>query len=358
MMKKVLLTGLAVAGAALGYIGYLFLGPGTAFNSDRKPFYVHPREANKAAILADIESDSIVIRPGQFAWLADKMGYFNSIKPGKYTIEKGASVYSIIKLLRSGRQDVVKLVLGKMRKPDDLARRIGKQTFESDSTALQFLTNADSLKTFGLTPDTWMLAVIPNTYHITWSNTTGEVFRKLNAEKNKWWKNAGRAARLKEIGYSSQEVHILASIVEEETNKNDDKPLIASVYLNRLKAGMPLQADPTVRFGLKDFESNRVTFQDLKSPSPYNTYLNKGLPPGPICTPSVSSLEAVLEARPTSYLYFVAKPDFSGYSIFNSTYAEHMKDARVYQDSLKAWLVRKAAREKEAELLKKQTEQQ
>nr|MCU0395674.1 endolytic transglycosylase MltG [Chitinophagaceae bacterium] len=173
--------------------------------------------------------------------------------------------------------------------------------------------------------------------------STGTVLRKLKAESDKWWSRQERRNKAEAKGFSPEQIYAIASIVEEETNRAKDKPLVASVYINRLRRGMPLQADPTVRFARKDFESNRVTYEHLRTPSPYNTYLNKGLPPGPICIPSLSTIDSVLNAPNTEYLYFVAKPDFSGYSVFTTNFRDHSVAAKAYQESLNAWLQRKAA---------------
>jgi UPF0755 protein len=232
-----------------------------------------------------------------------------------------------------------------MRSQEELSQKMARY-FENDSaTIISFLQNKDSLAALGVNGDNWMTLLIQNTYNFYWTTEAGTVFRKLKVEKEKWWSKNDRKSAAQKLGFTPDEIYTIASIVEEETNMNADKPIVASVYMNRLKIGMPLQADPTVRFAIKDFATNRVTYSQLRSPSPYNTYLNKGLPPGPICTPSISTIDAVLQAPSTSYLYFVAKPDFSGYSTFSSNYTEHSKAAKVYQDSLGAWLKRKAAKE-------------
>jgi UPF0755 protein len=191
-----------------------------------------------------------------------------------------------------------------------------------------------------------MAYIIPDTYEVIWTWSPERVLQKLKEDRERWWNKNDRKALAAKIGLSQEDVHTLASIVEEETNKKDDKPKVASVYLNRLKMGMPLQADPTIRFALKNFTMNRVLFVHLRTPSPYNTYLNKGLPPGPICAASPSSLDAVLNAPKTDYIFFVADADLMGGSTFTTNLADHNKAAKVYQDSLSAWLKRKAIREK------------
>jgi UPF0755 protein len=169
---------------------------------------------------------------------------------------------------------------------------------------------------------------------------------RLYEEQQKWWNRGGRLQKAEARGLSANQVYILSSIVEEETNIPADKPLVASVYLNRLQKRMPLQADPTIRFALKDFAMNRVMYTHLAVSSPYNTYRNAGLPPGPICTPSPATIDSVLAAPTTNYLFFVANADLRGGSTFTTNLADHNKAARLYQDSLEAWLERKAARQK------------
>jgi UPF0755 protein len=337
-----ILLALLLLMAALAW--YFFFSDTTGFSEKSKYFYIRTNQNDRATILQNLEKEGIVKNIKAFDLLAKQRGYYQKAKPGKYKIEKGSSVVGVLKKL-SGLQEEVKLVIGKMRSREELAQKMARY-FETDSTQImQFLQNKDSLAALGVEADTWMTLFIQNTYNFYWTTEPGTVFRKLQAEKEKWWNKNDRLQAAKNLGFTPDEIFTIASIVEEETNMLDDKPIVASVYMNRLKMGMPLQADPTVRFGLKDFESNRVTYAQLRSPSPYNTYLNKGLPPGPICTPSINTIDAVLKAPATTYLYFVAKPDFSGYSIFNSNYSDHSKAAKEYQDSLGAWLKRKAAKE-------------
>ena len=236
-------------------------------------------------------------------------------------------------MLRSGNQSPVNLVITKLRTKEDLAKKLGNN-FECDSiSVLQFLNNNDSLSKYDLDSNTAMTAVIPNTYILKWNNTPSTIFKKLFTEKEKFWNNK-RKQQAAALQLSEKEVYTLASIVEEETNEEDDKGKIASVYINRMRTGMKLAADPTVKFAMKDFGLKRIYFKHLSYPSPFNTYQHTGLPPGPICTPSIKTIDAVLNAPSTDYLFFVAKPDFSGYSNFASTYEEHQKYARAYQQAL------------------------
>src|SRR5699024_1681902 len=191
-----------------------------------------------------------------------------------------------------------------------------------DSSAFIAIFN-DSLllKKSDFNVDDAMCAIIPNTYQFFWNTDAKSTFEKLLKERNKFWTEE-RRAQADSLGLSPNEVYILASIVEEETNKYEEMPLIASVYLNRLNRGMKLGADPTIKFALKNFKLKRITWDELQVKSPYNTYHHKGLPPGPICTPSIKTIDAVLKAPETTYLYFTAKADFSGAHEFEKTYAE------------------------------------
>lgn len=259
--------------------------------------------------------------------------YQKNIKPGKYKITNGMSLYHLIKMLRSGKQVPVNLVITKLRTKEDLAKKIGSN-FETDSsTVINFLNNNDSILQFDVDSNTVMTDVIPNTYTYTWTTPIQNIFKKLYSEEQKFW-NKERFQKAQKLQLTPKEVYTLASIVEEETNKQDDKGKIASVYINRMRKGMKLAADPTVKFALKDFGLKRIYHKHLEFVSPYNTYLNAGLPPGPICTPSIKTIDAVLDTPETDYLFFVARADFSGYSDFASTYQQHLVYAKAYQQAL------------------------
>ncbi len=268
-----------------------------------------------------------------FDWLAKRTDYPKHIKAGKYEIREDMNLVAIIRMLKNGRQSPVNLVITKLRTREDLASLVGKK-FECDSAAfISFLNNKDSMAQYGLDSNTVMTAVFPETYTYFWNSNASRIFKKLDAFAKIYW-TPEKIQAAKQRGLTPVTAYILASIIEEETNKNEDKSKIASVYLNRLKDGMKLAADPTIKFALRNFELKRIYDKYLTVESPYNTYKYPGLPPGPVCTPSEQSLEAVLSAPNTNYLYFVARPDFSGYSNFAETYEEHLKNAKAYQKSL------------------------
>jgi UPF0755 protein len=270
-----------------------------------------------------------------FDLLAKRANYPAHVYAGKYHIEKGMSNYHIVRLLRSGRQTPVKLVINKLRTQDDFVQFV-TTNLEADSQVMrQMFDDTVYLAQFGLDTNTVMCAVIPDTYEFFWNTSADKTFRKIAGYYKAYWTDE-RKQKAKNHGLTPKEAIIVASIVEEETNKQEDKGNIASVYINRKRINMPLQADPTVKFGLRDFSIRRITGVHLTTTSRYNTYKYAGLPPGPICTPSKKTIEAVLNAPDTKYLYFCAREDFSGYSRFAATLAEHAKNARLYQQALNA----------------------
>jgi UPF0755 protein len=210
---------------------------------------------------------------------------------------------------------------------------IGKQFAIDSAMASAFLNSNDSLKRFGVDTNTMMTLVIPNTYTYYWNTSVRKILTKLSEEKEKFWRKSDRLQKASNSGLTAEQIYTLASIVEEETNKHDEKGQVASVYINRLNSGMPLGADPTIKFALKDFGLKRIYHKHLEVVSPYNTYRNQGLPPGPICTPSPTTIDKVLEAPKTGYYYFVAKIDGSGYHHFSTTFEEHKKYASQYHQT-------------------------
>lgn len=332
-MKKSILGILAIAVLVLVIILWNIFG--STVNAPAKKYFIIKNGATYEDVKINLESEKIV-KPGFFFnTLMSQADYKNNIKPGRYEIKDGTSIYALIKMLKSGKQAAVKLVINKLRTREDLASKIGNN-FECDSLqAILFLNNNDSVITFGLDTNKIMSAIIPNTYEINYGSSVRAILTKLKAEQDKFW-NESRMAKATAKKLTPLQIYILASIVEEETNATSDKPLIASVYKNRFFTGQKLQADPTVKFAMKDFGLKRIFLKYLEYPSPYNTYKNVGFPPGPICTPSVKTIDAVLDAAETNYMFFVAKPDLKGYSNFAVTYAEHLVFAKQYQDALNA----------------------
>jgi UPF0755 protein len=301
-------------------------------NSQKKFLYIRTG-SNYQDVKDSLQTNKMITGTFWFDKIAGYVDYPQNVKAGKYKIADGMSLYHLMKMLRSGKQTNVNLVITKLRTKEDLAKRIAAN-FEVDSaTVIHFLNNEDTLQRFDVDTNTVMTDVIPNTYTYTWNTSIEKIFKKLYDESKKFW-DPERVQKAERLQLTPTQVYTLASIVEEETNKQDDKGKIASVYINRLRKGMKLAADPTVKFAMKDFELKRIYHKHLEFISPYNTYLNAGLPPGPICTPSIKTLNAVLNAPETDYLFFVARSDFSGYSDFASDYRQHQVFARAYQQAL------------------------
>ena len=332
-MKRFILVIFLVLVFAGGVAAWIFLGPATGFETKSENLYIRTGAATKKAVLDSLRKNRIITNETAFEFLANRMDYWKSIKPGKYEIKKGSSVLDVVRLLRNGRQTPVDLVITKLRTREDFARAVGKR-FECDSAAMMdFLENADSLRPYDATPETALWRVLPDTYTYFWNTTPSLIYAKIAAAAKKFWTDE-RKQKAAQLGLTPTEAYTLASIIEEETRNNEEKDTIASVYLNRVKTGMPLQADPTVKFALKDFSLKRIYEKYTQVESPYNTYRNKGLPPGPICTPTRSTIDAVLAAPATNYLYFVASSDFRQAHRFSTTYAEHLVKAREYQEAL------------------------
>ncbi|MCU7549096.1 endolytic transglycosylase MltG [Chitinophagaceae bacterium LB-8] len=332
-MKKVVLflVVLLLLGAAV--IAWVFFGPATAFDKSKETLYISSAAPIKKAVMDSLAKNEIIRYDFAFEWLANRMDYWKNIKPGKYDIKKGSSLLNILRMLRNGRQTPVNLVITKLRTKEDLARLVGKK-FETDSVQmLNFLNNNDSLKHYDINPELAMTMVLPDTYTYFWNTGPGKIYKKLAEESEKFW-TSERKEKAAALGLTPVQAHILASVVEEETNASTEKGNIASVYINRINTGMPLQADPTIKFALKDFGLKRIYEKHLAVISPYNTYRNTGLPPGPICTPTKATIDAVLNAPKTNYLYFVASRDFNGTHVFSATYEEHLKKAKEYQEAL------------------------
>lgn len=334
MIKRILLGSAVILLLLAGYAGWRLLGPATAFSNDK--YYLYIRTGmNYEQLLDSLERDTVLQSPFFFDQVARRMDYPATLKAGKYEIKKDMSLLSIIRMLHNGRQAPVHLVITKLRTRESLASQIGKK-FECDSAdAMRFFESNDSLAAFGLDSNVFMTAVLPDTYTCFWNTTPTAIFKKMFSEYKTWWTPL-RRQQAQEKGLNPTTTYILASIVEEETNAQGDKGKIASVYLNRMARGMKLAADPTVKFAMRDFELKRIYTKYTQIPSPYNTYLNRGLPPGPICTPSLQTLTAVLESPKTDYLFFVAKPDLAGYSNFAATYKEHLQYRKEYTEALDA----------------------
>src|SRR5579863_2191598 len=329
-MKRFILLVVLASLLVLGFAGWRILGPGTAFSGDSYALYV--RTGMTYDQLRNVlQKDTVIKSQTFFDWVAARMDYPTGLKAGKYEIKKDMSILSILRMLHNGRQTPVHLVILKFRTLEGVAGALGRK-LECDSDRIAaFIHNNDSLRPFRVDSNTLLTILMPNTYSYFWNTTASVIFRKMYSGYKAWW-TPERVREAAAKGLTPTTATILASIVEEETNAQSDKGKIASVYLNRMAKRVKLGADPTIKYAMRDFELKRIYDKDLKIESPYNTYIHDGLPPGPICTPSAQTLDAVLNAPATDYLFFVAKPDNSGYSNFAATYKEHLQNAKAYQD--------------------------
>ncbi|MCM1349551.1 MAG: endolytic transglycosylase MltG [Firmicutes bacterium] len=281
-------------------------------------------------------SDSIVCALGQdeanrVTTIMKMIGNNPSVAHGAYKITDGQSAWTTARNISRGRQTPVKVTWNNVRTMGQMAESVaGKLEFSADDFLLACQAE---LEPEGYDRATMPAAFIPDSYEFYWSTGAEDVVKKLHSYQTKFW-NEERLAQAKMLGLTPNEVATIASIVEEETSKADERPKVARLYLNRLANGMPLQADPTVKFAIGDFSIRRITNEMLRTPSPYNTYKNPGLPPGPIRIAAKSTLEAVLEAPQHNYLYMCAKEDFSGYHNFAEDYNTHLANARRYQAEL------------------------
>lgn len=320
---------LIVVLSAMAFTGWKLLGPSVRA---KKYLYV-ATGGTYISLLDSLAKGDYVSDLWSFDLAAQALKLPARLHPGRYQLTKGMSNLSLIRMLRNGSQAEVKLVLNKVRTKQDFIRLLDAN-LEADSTTLAlYMLDTALLDYYGVDTATFMTVVLPNTYLFYWNNTPRKVLDKIYHNYVSFW-TPQRKQLAKDKNLTQAQATIIASIVEEETNVAADKPAIASVYMNRLNRGMKLQADPTVKFSIGDFTIKRVTGEMLKTPSAYNTYYSAGLPPGPICTPSQSTIDAVLNAPETGYLYFCAKDDLSGASVFAANGEEHMKNARAYQKAL------------------------
>jgi UPF0755 protein len=268
-----------------------------------------------------------------FSFLARLMNYDENLKPGRFKLKKGMTNLEAIRFLRSGIQEPVKITFNNVRLPSELSEKITRNLAitktEFEAQLLQFAMN----NSYGFNKDNVISMFIPNTYEVYQNISPEGLIERMHGEYKNFW-TAERLEKAKAVGLTPHEVSVLASIVQAESVRKEEAPLIASLYLNRLKKGMPLQADPTLVFAVGDFTLKRVLNEHKEIDSPYNTYLNSGLPPGPINMPEIKSLDAVLNYAQTDYFYMCAKEDFSGRHNFTNDYKEHLRNAAKYQRAL------------------------
>ena len=325
---------LLIGAAAVGFWGYrMVYQPNVWLNGKQSVAFNIKSGSNWEDVKKILYKNGTIIHRSSFEQLAVIMKYPDHIRSGHYLLREGMSNREIVTKLRARQQDPVKLVFNNIRIKEELAGQIGEQIEPDSLKLLRLLNDAEYLKKFGFTVDNVMSMFIPNTYEVYWDITADKFMERMNKEYLSFWTEK-RKARLKDIRLTELQAITLASIVEKETNQNAEKPDVAGVYMNRLREGWLLQADPTLVYALGDFSIKRVLNVYKTINSPYNTYMYLGLPPGPICLPSISSIDAVLNFRQHKYMFFCAKEDFSGFHNFAVTMIEHMANAAKYQQAL------------------------
>ena len=300
-----------------------------------KPTYVvvH-RGDNWQAALKTIDATDVVVDKLSLHFVAKLMKYPAHVKPGRYELKDGFTNRELVNVLKAGLQSPLKLTFTNVRLRHELADKLSNQIDARPSQIDSLLSSPSYTKSLGFDTTTVLSMFIPNTYELYWNTSADNLMKRMKKEYEKFWTPA-RDAQREKLQLSRVEVSTLASIVEAEQQQHaDERPRIAGVYLNRLKRGMKLQADPTVVYANRDFTIKRVLNVHLQKDSPYNTYKYAGLPPGPINLPSIASIDAVLQPESNNYVYFCAKEDFSGYHAFATNVTEHNANARRYQAAL------------------------
>ncbi len=327
-----IIIGILLLFAAYKFVADLFLNNVSDNVSQPTYIYIYSNQSFDRLIY-NLDKDHILKNVESFERVAKLLKLNDSVKSGRYKVSNGMSNLGLVRLLKSGRQEPVNLVLKYARRKENLAGAISKQ-IEPDSSALMSVFNDSSFfNKVGFDNNNVISMFIPNTYNVYWNITPKKFLERIKREYDVFW-NSDRTTKAILLKLSPLQVSTLASIVMSETNKVDEMPVVARTYLNRMQKGMPLQADPTVIFALHDDSIRRVMHQHTLFDSPYNTYLYKGLPPGPICMASPAAIDAVLNAPLHNYIYFCAREDFSGYHNFAQTLEQHIVNARKYQQEL------------------------
>jgi len=280
-----------------------------------------------------LETNKLVHDFLPFAFVSRMLGYQEGVKPGAYEIQPNENNFSLIRRLRAGRQTPIKLTFNSFRTKNQLAERIGQRLEFSPSELLQAMANEKIQQQYQLDSANIISLFVPDSYEVYWTISPEELMEKMGKAYQRFW-DSNRLEAAKKLGFSPAQVMTIASIVQSETNKKDEMPRVASVYLNRLRQNMPLQADPTVVFAVGDFSIKRVLSGHKEKDSPYNTYKYNGLPPGPIAISIKPAIDAVLHPEQHDFLFFCAREDFSGYHNFTKDFNEHLKNARIYQAAL------------------------
>lgn len=327
-----LLAALLLAGAVVAYLFYRQLN--APLLSIKNTHYLYIDSDDTAdSVFSKLQPVSAELGMKGLRRLADYYDYGQHLRTGRYAIEPGQKALDVFRELRNGQQKPVMLTVPEVRTMDRMAAKLSRKLMLDSATIAQALYDQDYCQRLGYDTTTIACLFVPNTYEVWWNTSLDALMERLCKEHDSFWD--GQRRKLAEAqGLTPNEVVTLASIIDEETANNGEKPMIAGMYLNRLRQGMLLQADPTVKYALHDFSLRRILNRHLEVESPYNTYKYAGLMPGPIRVPSVQAIEAVLHPAAHDFLYMCAKEDFSGTHNFARTLREHNENARRYQQAL------------------------
>lgn len=333
MLKRILwgMLFISLIGGVFGYQKFtMIMSPNVPENLESNIVYI-PSNSSFDDVVEILYRNNQIKDTVSFRKVSEMMNYKRGvIRAGRYKISPTWSNRSLISHLRAGKQEPINLVLNHGWLLEDVAAK-ASQFIEADSSDLIHLfLNEEYIKKSGYTTETLMSLFVPNTYEFYWNTNEQVFFERMVKEHNRFWNNNDRLSKAKKLGLTTNEVYTLASIVEREISKNTEKKRVAGLYLNRIKAGIKLDADPTAKFATRDFKATRILFKHIRFDSPYNTYLYRGLPPGPISMASIKSIDAVLGSEKHNFYYMCVDPDNPGYHVFAETLKEHNKNAKRY----------------------------
>jgi conserved hypothetical protein, YceG family len=337
LLKIITLAALftGICGGGWGAYYYLtYYQPNIQTHAKNHAYVFIPSGGNFSGLLDSLNAQNLLKNPKRFLRAAQKEQLAQRIKAGRYRLENNLGNKAAVRIFTLGLQSPVKLTIsGSIRSKERLAGILSRPIEADSAQCYQVLNDEALLQSLGMDSTSLFAFILPNTYEVYWNTPPKKILERLLAEYQNFW-NPERTRTAETIGMKPLEVSILASILCEETRYEPEMPVMAGVYINRLRLKMPLQADPTVKFALRDPSIQRVLYKHLEVDSPYNTYKHTGLPPGPICVPSIASIEAVLHYQTHNYLYFCASPDFNGSHLFASSLKEHSRNARAFHKAL------------------------
>ena len=338
-VSKLYLYGAIACIVIVAIVGYLYCFSSFSKSSNTQYVYIDTDD-NIDSVYNKVEPIANSFPYQAFKTLTHHFGYAEHIHTGRYAIHPGEGALKVWRHMKNGLQEPINLTLPSVRTLDKLSVELSKKLMIDSTSILQALTDEETCEKYGYDTTTIACMFIPNTYDIYWNSSVEKLLDRMKKESEKFW-NEDRTQKAKALQLTPVEVITIASIVDEETANNGEKPMIAGMYYNRFKLrnaeypeGMPLQADPTIKYAWKRFDLKRIYNNLLRIKSPYNTYVNPGLPPGPIRIPSVAGIDAVLNLVKHDYLYMCAKEDFSGTHNFARTYQEHLQNAAKYSKAL------------------------